>query len=48
MVIGEGDELQTKGTGNIFNKIIVENFTNLKTEMPVQAEEITRTQNRHN
>jgi hypothetical protein len=30
MGIEEGEEVQTKGIHNIFNKIITENFPNLK------------------
>jgi hypothetical protein len=33
------EELQVKGTGNIFNKIIAEYFPNLKKEMPIQIQE---------
>jgi hypothetical protein len=32
--IEEGEEVQTKGTHNIFNKIITENFPNLEKIMP--------------
>jgi hypothetical protein len=34
MVIKKGEEVQTKGIHNIFNKIIAENFPNLKKELP--------------
>jgi hypothetical protein len=34
MGIEEGEELQTKGIHNIFNKIITENFPNLEKTMP--------------
>jgi hypothetical protein len=37
---------QLKGTVNIFNKIIEENFSNLKKEMPVNIQEAYRTPNR--
>jgi hypothetical protein len=30
MGIEEGEEIQTKGIGNLFNRIIVENFPNLE------------------
>jgi propanediol utilization protein len=39
--------VQAKGRGNIFNKITVENSTNLKKEMPIQVEEASTTINRH-
>jgi hypothetical protein len=32
--IEESEDSQLKGPGNIFNKIIEENFHNLKKEMP--------------
>jgi hypothetical protein len=34
MGIEEGEEVQTKGIHNIFNKIIKENFPNLEKTMP--------------
>ena len=37
--IEEGKELQLKGTENIFNKIIEENFPNLKKDMPMIVKE---------
>jgi hypothetical protein len=37
MCIEEGEQVQGKGIGNIFNKIIVENTQNLKKEMPIQV-----------
>jgi hypothetical protein len=40
--------VQAKGRGNIFNKRIAENSTNLKKEIPIQVEEAYWTQNRHN
>jgi hypothetical protein len=43
----EGEEGQTKGTGNIFNKIIAENCSNLKKEVHIWVQEATRTTNRH-
>jgi hypothetical protein len=36
MGIEEGEEVQGKGMQNIFNKIITENFPNLKKELPIQ------------
>ena len=35
--IKEGEELQLKGTENICNKIIEENFTNLKKDVPIKV-----------
>jgi hypothetical protein len=45
MGIGEGEEVQTKGICNIFNKIITENFPNLKKFTPIQVQETPRTRN---
>jgi hypothetical protein len=36
MGIEEGEEVQAKGMHNIFNKIITENFPNLKKSMPIR------------
>jgi hypothetical protein len=46
MGIEEGEEVQAKGMCNIFNKIITENFPNLKKTMPTQVQETSRTPNR--
>jgi Mg2+ and Co2+ transporter CorA len=46
MGIEEGEEVQTKGIFNIFNKIITENFSNLEKIMPIQVQEASRTPNR--
>ena len=48
MIIGieESKDLQLKGPVNIFNKIIKENFHNLKKEMPMDIQEVYRTPNR--
>jgi hypothetical protein len=35
MGIEEGEEVQEKGTHNIFNKILTENFQNLEKTMPI-------------
>jgi hypothetical protein len=43
----EGEEVLYKGIGNIVNKIIAENFPNLKKEIPIQEQEASRTPNRH-
>ena len=37
---------QIKGLANIFNKIIEENFPNLKKQMPMNIQEAYRTPNR--
>jgi hypothetical protein len=42
----EEEEVQTKDTGNIFNKIIAENFPNLEKETPIQVQEASRVPNR--
>jgi hypothetical protein len=42
----EREELQAKGSHNIFNKIITENSPNLKKVLPVQVQEAYRTPNR--
>ena len=41
----EGEELQLKGPENIFNKIIEENFPNLKNDIPMKVQEAYRTTN---
>jgi hypothetical protein len=43
----EGEEVQAKGIGNIFNKIIAEKFPNLKKEMPIEVQKASRTPNRY-
>jgi hypothetical protein len=44
--IEESEDSQIKGPVNIFNKIIQENFPNLKKEMPINIQEAYRTPNR--
>ena len=44
--IDESEDLQLKGPANIFNKIIEENFPNLKKEMPINIQEVYKTPNR--
>ena len=44
--VEEGEELQIKGPENIFNKIIEENFPNLKNDIPMKIKEVCRTPNR--
>jgi hypothetical protein len=39
-------EVQVKGIRNIVNKIIAENFPNLKKELSIQVQEASRTPNR--
>ena len=48
LIIGvdENEDFQIKGPANIFNKIIEENFSNLKKEMPMNIQEAYRTPNR--
>jgi archaeosine-15-forming tRNA-guanine transglycosylase len=47
MGIEEGEEVQVKGIHNIFHKIIIENFPNIKEVLPIQIQEAsTRTLNR--
>jgi hypothetical protein len=43
MGVEEGKERQTKGTENLVNRIIAENFPNLKKERVTQAQEAYRT-----
>ena len=43
--IEEGEESQLKGPENIFNKIIEENFPNLKEEMVINVQEAYRPPN---
>jgi hypothetical protein len=47
MGIEEGKEVQVKGIGNIFNTIKAEIFMNLKKQIPMQVQEVSRTPNRH-
>jgi hypothetical protein len=46
MGIEEGEKVQTKGIHNMFNKIITENFPNLKKVMPIQVQEGSSTPKR--
>jgi len=43
--IEESEDSHLKGPKNIFNKIIEQNFPNLKKEMPINIQEAYRTQN---
>jgi hypothetical protein len=45
MGIEEGEEVQTKGICNIFNKIIAENFPSLKKVLPIQVQKDSRKPN---
>jgi hypothetical protein len=36
--VGENEDFQIKGPGNMFNKIIEEKFPNLKKEMPMNIQ----------
>jgi hypothetical protein len=42
----DSEDSQLKGPANIFNKIIEENFPNLKKEMPINIQKVDRTPNR--
>jgi hypothetical protein len=42
MDIKEGEEVQTKGIHNIFNKITKENFPNLEKTMSIQVQKASR------
>ncbi len=44
--VEEGEEVQLNGPENIFNKIIEENFPNLKKDIPMKVQEAYRTPNR--
>ena len=44
--IDENEDFQLKGPANIFNKIIEENFPNLKKEIPMNIKEAYTTPNR--
>jgi hypothetical protein len=47
MGIEEGKDTQAKGIGNIFNKIIADNFLTKK-EMPIEVQETSSTPHIHN
>jgi hypothetical protein len=44
--VDENEDFQLKGPANIFNKIIEENFPNIKKEVPMNIQEAYRTPNR--
>jgi hypothetical protein len=44
--VDENEDFHLKGPANIFNKILVENFPNLKKEMSMNIQEAYRTPNR--
>ena len=44
--VDENEDFQLKGPANIFNKIIEENFPNLKNDMPMKIQEAYRIPNR--
>jgi hypothetical protein len=46
MGIEEGEEVQAKGMCNIFNKLITENFPNVKKSIPIQIQEASTTPNK--
>ena len=43
--IEESEDCQLKGPANIFNKIMEENLSNLKNEIPTNIQEASRTAN---
>jgi hypothetical protein len=45
MDVEEGEEIQTKGIDNLFNRIIAEKFPNLKKKRVTQVQEAYRTPN---
>ena len=45
-IIGVDENEDYQGPANVFNKIIEENFPNLKKEMPMNIQEAYRTPNR--
>jgi hypothetical protein len=46
IIVDDNEDFQLKGPVNIFNKIIEENFPNLKKETPMNIQEAYRTPNR--
>jgi hypothetical protein len=46
IIVDENEDFQLKWPANIFNKIIEENFPNIKKEMPMNIQEAYRTPNR--
>jgi hypothetical protein len=46
MFVEEEEDIQTKGTDNLFNKITAENFLNLEKEKNIQVQKAYRTPNR--
>jgi hypothetical protein len=46
MGIKEGEEVQTKGMRNMFNKIIIENSPKLEKAIPIQMQGASRIPNR--
>ena len=44
--IEENEDFQLKGPENVFNKIIEENFLNLKKDMAIKVQEACRTPNK--
>jgi hypothetical protein len=46
MGIEKGEEVEAKGIHNIFNKIITENFPNIKKDLPIHVQESSRIPNR--
>jgi hypothetical protein len=46
MATEEGEDVQAKGICNLFNKIIAENFPNLKTDLSIRVQKASRTPKR--
>jgi hypothetical protein len=46
MGIEDAEGVQANGIHNIINKIVTENFTNLKKVLPIQVQEASRSPNR--
>ena len=42
--VDENEDFKLKGPANVFNKIVEDNFTNLKKEMPKNIQEATELQ----
>jgi hypothetical protein len=45
MALEEGEKLKAKGIHNMFNKIVTENFPNVKKDLSMQVQEAFRTPN---
>jgi hypothetical protein len=45
MGIEEGEEVQAKEIHSVFNKIVTENFPNLKKDLPIHVQEVSKATN---